>query len=189
MPTRWWEGHANSLLDNWFCVLGAGVEKSFKITIICQSQVFHSVWFLISIKRGHVSHWKVRYTLNKNTFILNFCSWNWWEFVLKKKWDTAKFLPVQEKIVGQEGWFWWRLSFSALSLVPSTGQGWAVGIMHWATLSLAETSSLEPGEQVLSSNLSIPTESCLPCGLSVLLHLQWQPVGVFWLVPTFPGPQ
>ena len=142
MPTRWWEGHTNSLLDDWFCVLGAGVKKSFKITTVCQSQVFHSVWFLISIKRGHVSHWKVRYTLNKNSFILNFCSWNWWEFVLKKKWDTAKILPVQEKIVGQEGWFWWQLSFSALSLVPSTGQGWAVGIMHWATLSLTETSCL-----------------------------------------------
>ena len=67
MPTRWWEGHANSLLDDWFCVLGAGCEKSFKITTIRQSQVFHSVWFLISFKRGHVSHWKVRYTLNKNT--------------------------------------------------------------------------------------------------------------------------
>lgn len=179
MPTRWWEGHANSLLDDWFCVLGAGCEKSFKITTIRQSQVFHSVWFLISFKRGHVSHWKVRYTLNKNTL-----SWTSVPEIdenlsLKRNETLQKSCQFKEKLLGRRGDF--DDDYPSLPCPWSPPQVKA-GLLGYCTGQPSvklRPPVLESGEQGLSSKLSLPTESCLPCGLSVLLHLQWQPMGVF----------
>ena len=95
----------------------------------------------------------------------------------------AECLPVlcqfKEKLLGRRGDFDDDYPSLPCPWSPPQVKAWLLGYCTGQPSVKLRPPVLESGEQGLSSKLSLPTESCLPCGLSVLLHLQWQPMGVF----------
>lgn len=142
--------------------------------------MFYSVWFLIKVKRGHVSHWEVRYTLNKNTSVLNFCPWKWCEFVLRGKKRLCKDSAVQGKKFGQV-----RYDFGDYDLLCPA---------PWVTALGSPLSNQDLPPPALEK-LCLPGPSCPPphwvlssyMFSPVLPSLERQSIGVGRLVNYFPG--
>lgn len=149
------------------------LKSSFKITTICQSQVFYSVLFLIKVKRGHVSHWEVKHILNKNTFILSFCPEKDKNLSLDRNKRLCK-NPASSW--GGAVQFWWLLSFFILPMVPFPGQAGLSGYHSWKALWLSKTSLCWlTGTQL--TRLFKPFIPQSPVSLifsQVLPSLQWQ---------------